>query len=285
VAAAPAAIADPMPLPEPGAEPPAPMAELPPVLAPEALPANPPTPAEPAQPKDGVAPELIAGIAALGALGLLAFLVGRRRRRRIPDETHNIYEEPTHVAEPEPVMAAPLDPVAREPAVAAAVLPAAEAGRPWIDFEIRPVRAGVGKDQAVVEFEMTVGNTGSVTARDVRVSTWLLAAGSGSGSEMERMLIDRPLDNAQPGVTIDPGNGRKIETAVAMPTAGLAASILPLVVADVRYRLPDGSEGRTSASFEVGVLLDGELAHFDVEHPSGLHEGVQARLHGQPQRV
>jgi hypothetical protein len=169
--------------------------------------------------------------------------------------------------------------------MAAAIPAAAEQGRPWIDFEIRPVRAGVGEDQAVVEFEMTVGNTGSVTARDVRVSTWLLAAGSPEESEMERMLIDRPARSAQPGVTIDPGNGRKIETAVAMPTAGLEDSILPVVVADVRYRLPDGGEGRTSASFSVGVPVEGELAHFDVEHPSGLHEGVEARLHTEPQRV
>jgi hypothetical protein len=137
----------------------------------------------------------------------------------------------------------------------------------------------------VVEFEMTVGNTGSVTARDVRVSTWLLAAGSPEESEMERMLIDRPTGGAQPGVTIDPGNGRKIETAVAMPTAGIVDSILPVVVADVRYRLPDGSEGRTSASFSVGVPVEGELARFDVEQPSGLHEGVEARLYNEPQRV
>ena len=187
-------------------------------------------------------------------------------------------------------MAAPVAPVAHvaeEPTVAAAAAAAtaAETGRPWIDFEIRPVRAGVGEDEAVVEFEMTVGNSGSVTARDVRVSTWLFAAGSPEESEMERMLIERPTDSGQPGVTIDPGNGRKIETAVAMPRAGLQDSILPVVVADVRYRLPDGSEGRTSASFEVGVPVEGELAHFDVEHPSGLHEGVEARLHGEPQRV
>jgi hypothetical protein len=265
---------------------PAPAAELPPAPTPEPLPADPPVPVEPAEDNNGVRPELIAGIGALAALGLLAFFIGRRRRRRLVDETYASYEEPAQ-AEPEPAMAAPTAHVVEEPALAAAAIPAAaaEQGRPWIDFEIRPVRAGVGEDEAVVEFEMTVGNTGSVTARDVRVSTWLLAAGSPEESEMERMLIDRPAGGAQPGVTIDPGNGRKIETAVAMPTAGIVDSILPVVVADVRYRLPDGSEGRTSASFSVGVPVEGELARFDVEHPSGLHEGVEARLYNEPQRV
>jgi hypothetical protein len=55
------------------------------------------------------------------------------------------------------------------------------------------------------------------------------------------------------------------------------------VVADALYRLPDGSEARTSVSFAVGVPFQGELAHFDVENPSGLHEGLEARLRREPQ--
>ena len=273
------------------AETPAPIAELPAAPPPEA---EIPAPVETARSSNGIAPELLAGLAALGALGLIAFLTGRRRRRRLVDETYESYEEPLMAAEPvsEPqpqaVMTAPVShaperaPIAP---VAAAAPVSTEGGRPWIDFEIRPVRAGVGEGEAVVEFEMTVGNTGSVTARDVRVSTWMLAAGSPQESEMERLLIQRSAENSEPGVTIDPGNGRRIEAAVAMPTSELEDSILPVVVADVRYRLPDGSEGRTSASFTVGVPHEGELAHFDVEHPSGLHEGVEARLRGQQQRV
>ena len=49
-------------------------------------------------------------------------------------------------------------------ALAAASEP--EAGRPWIEFLMRPLRAGTTTDDAVVEFELTVGNTGSVSAKE-----------------------------------------------------------------------------------------------------------------------
>jgi hypothetical protein len=147
---------------------------------------------------------------------------------------------------------------------------------------MRPVRAGVGDEDARVEFELTVANQGSAPARDVRVSTFMLAGGS---SGMEQSLIEPPAQPQLAEPELDPGDGRSIETAVAMPRAGLRDSVLPVVVADARYRLPDGSEGRTSARFAVGVPMDGDLAHFDVEHPSGLHEGVEARLQGELERV
>ena len=53
-------------------------------------------------------------------------------------------------------------------------------------------------------------------------------------------------------------------------------------LADVR--LPDGREGRTSASFAVGLPNGDGLEPFAVEVPSGLYEDVEARLHGEPQR-
>jgi hypothetical protein len=51
----------------------------------------------------------------------------------------------------------------------------------------------------------------------------------------------------------------------------------PVVVAEARYRLPDGSEGRTTASYAVGVPDGDDLAHFSIDNPSGLHEEVVAR--------
>jgi hypothetical protein len=77
-----------------------------------------------------------------------------------------------------------------------------------------------------------------------------------------------------------------MEASVALPTADVEGdAVLPVVVADARYRLPDGSEGRTSASFAVGVPDGEELAHFGIDNPSGLHEGVVAKPLGEPQRV
>ena len=66
------------------------------------------------------------------------------------------------------------------------------AGRPELELAMRPVRAGVSGDDARVEFELTVDNRGPVAAEDVRITTWMLAAGS---SEAESALIV-PRDHA-----------------------------------------------------------------------------------------
>ena len=152
---------------------------------------------------------------------------------------------------------------------------------------MRPLRAGTTTDDAVVEFELTVGNTGSVRAKDVRISTWMFAAGSAEESDMERMLINPPAEARVSEVTIEPGDGTRVEGSLALPKSGLHEAILPIVVADARYRLADGSEGRTSASFEVG-MSDGDeeaLNPFPIDRTSGLIEGVEARLHGDLERV
>ena len=72
--------------------------------------------------------------------------------------------------------------------------PRRSTGRPWLEFLMRPVRAGTSQDDAIVQFELTVGNTGDVAARDVRISTWMVAAGE--GTDMERSLIEPPADAA-----------------------------------------------------------------------------------------
>ena len=161
----------------------------------------------------------------------------------------------------------------------------APADRPWLEFLMRPVRAGTTGDDAVVEFELTVGNTGAVAARDVRISTWMFAAGSAAETEMERMLIEPPAEARVSETDLAPGDGTRVEAALALPKSQLSEAVLPVVVADARYTLPDGSEGRTSASFEVGLPGEERLAPFPTDRASGLFESVEARLHGELERV
>jgi hypothetical protein len=168
-------------------------------------------------------------------------------------------------------------------ALAAASAPVA--GRPWLEFLMRPMRAGTNRDNTIVQFELTVGNTGDAPARDVRISTWVVAAGE--GTDYERSLIEPPADAAVEQVSIDPGEGATVEAKIGLAKDGIDESVLPVVVADARYTLPDGSEGRTHASFAVGVPAaeSGELQPFPTDRSSGLRENVEARLHGEPERV
>lgn len=264
-------------LPAPVATAPLPVETLPPPVAQtpplEVLPETPPAPVattvETEDPRDSFLPWLLGGLLLLGAL---AFFALRGRKRTL------VHDEQVYEPSPAPLVA----PVAAAPIVAP-VERAVPAGRPELELAMRPRRAGVSGDDARVEFELTVGNTGPVAAENVRISTWMLAAGS---SEAESALIV-PRDHADtPPVTIGAGESRTMEASVALPTREVDGdAVLPVVVADARYNLPDGREGRTSASFAVGVPDGEELAHFGIDNPSGLHEGVVAKPLGEPERV
>jgi hypothetical protein len=255
-----------------------------------------------------------------GAIAVLAIIIGAiaaLRRRREDEEVY--YDEPTYVEEPyvEPVAAAPIaaaprkepeylraaEPVGSIEPVAAAAddvevtkvdeseiaeltggAPVAE--RPWLEFAMRPVRAGTNVDEALVEIELTVGNAGSVSAKDVRISTFLLSSDP-NGTEMERLLVQPPVEATTDPVTIQPGEGTRVDATLALLKADmgedLPASFRPIVVADARYTLADGSEGRTSASFEIGVEPEegGSLEPIELARAS-MHDNVAAELHGEP---
>ena len=220
----------------------------------------------------------------LGALLIAGglFLFARRRRRAdIYDDVYESDRAETY-AEPE-VVAAPA--AVEDPAlVMATAAPAADAGEAEIELDMRPLRAGVAGDGARVEFQLTVGNSGSAPAQAVRVSTWMLAAGS---SEMERALIEPRAEAADtPPVTIPAGESRTMEAAVALPTSEVEGdAVLPVVFADASWQDADGTERHTRVSYAVGVPDGEELAHFATDNPSGLHEGVVARALGEPERA
>ena len=301
------------------AEAPPPAAEAAPAPVPVAAPAEAP-PAAPAEPTLDRNLLWLIGAGALALLAALAAFALLRRRRRARDEAYQetYYEEP--LAAPEPaLMAAP----AVEPAPASAFAPAAaiplvdrsvqadepvieparmnvaevdaadaEAvtagsepapGRPWLEFFLRPVRAGIDDEAARVEFDLIVGNTGSEPARDVRVSAFMFPAGAAAGSEMERMLIDPPGEAAE--LALGAGDAARVEGTASLPTEALAGDVLPVVVADARYRLPDGSEGRMRAAFEVGRAEGGSVAPFAADRPTGLTGELATRLHGEVERV
>ncbi|HEX9963359.1 MAG TPA: hypothetical protein VGB04_00045 [Allosphingosinicella sp.] len=254
---------------------PPPVAQTPPL---EVLPETPPAPVtttvQTEDSRDSFLPWLLAGLVLVGALAF--FGLRRRRRTAVYDDVREEVYEPA----PAPVTVAPVA------AATPIVMPgetAVPAGRPELDLAMRPVRAGVSGDDARVEFELTVHNRGPVAAEDVRISTWMLAAGS---SEAESALIV-PRDHADtPAVTIGAGESRTMAASVGLSTDQVEGdAVLPVVVADARYRLAGGGEGRTSASFAVGVPDGEELAHFGIDNPSGLHEGVIARPLREPERV
>jgi hypothetical protein len=110
---------------------------------------------------------------------------------------------------------------------------------------------------------------------------------AGDSSEMENMLIVRQGSaDAAELPAIPAGGEERISRSVQLSTAEVGGdAVLPVVVAEARYRLPDGSEARTTATFAVGVPDGEEFAHFAIDNPSGLHDGVEARQLGEPEHA
>lgn len=278
--------------------------------APAAAPATAPVAAAPAPATDAAATRtattttggtpiwawLAGGLAALAAVALGLFALRRRREDEGAWAEDDAYVEPQAMAAP--VAAAPHAhdaPVVERaevtdtaPADVAAITDAAApvAGRPWIELSLRPVRAGATDEAALVDLELTLANAGAVTARDVRVSTFMLGDAAAAPTEMERLLAAGHAGTRVDAGAIEAGEGSRIDARLAIPREEMAdaATFQPVVVADVRYTLPDGAEGRTAAAFAVGV-------HDDAEEPTPLRlggdmrEDVAATLHGVPERV
>lgn len=159
--------------------------------------------------------------------------------------------------------------------------PAPVANRPWLELGLRPVRAGTSEDEALVDIELTVGNSGDTPARDVRISTFLLA--DAETSEMEQLLTSHGPAADVPPVTIDAGDGTRVDAHLAVPKGELGRTFNPVVVAEARYRLPDGREGRTSAAFRIGRAAPAAegVGPIGATRPH-LVEDLEAELLGTP---
>ena len=220
--------------------------------------------------------------------------VAKAEPRREPEYLRRAVPVGAAAAAMEPVVAAPdavemsTPPADEVAALTAGTAPIAE--RPWLEFAMRPVRAGTNVDEALVEIELTVGNSGTVPARDVRISTFLLSSDP-NGTEMERLLLSPPAEATTDPVTIKPGEGKRIDATLALLKSDMGENppdtIRPIIVADARYTLEDGSEGRTSASFVVGVTPEEGgpgLEPLELSRAS-MHENVGAELRGEPQHA
>jgi hypothetical protein len=228
-AASPAA---PAPVPTPVASPAAPEAAATPAPAPVATPAPAAAPAK--EEMSSAAAWAMLAIPVLAILALIAFAVSRRRRASA-DTYEETYYEPVEET-----------PIAVEPAAYAAPVAAVvgdeATGRPWIDIGLRPIRA-----EDSLEVEVTVSNSGDAPAHGVRVSTWML--NGTESSEGEQALIEARSGAQIATVDVAAGDDRSVDTTVALPNDAAT----PILVAEARYPLPLGGEGRIAATFEIDV--------------------------------
>ncbi|MBC9032444.1 hypothetical protein IAG41_08580 [Sphingomonas sp. JC676] len=158
------------------------------------------------------------------------------------------------------------------------------ANRPWLEFGLRPVRAGTSEEEALVDIELTIGNSGDTAAKDVRISAFMLA--DEDAGEMEKRLTEHRDDAHVPPVTIAAGDGTRVDAHLAIPKGELGRTFNPVVVAEARYTLPDGSEGHTQAAFKIGRPAPSEagVGAIGATRPH-MVENLEAELLGTPEHA
>ena len=219
-----------------------------------------------------------------------------------------IFAAPRHEPEASRIEAAPAASAAPQPALEnpelvapdAADIDAALGGakpqgrRPVLELAMRPTRAGMSRRGAMVEFELTVANAGALPAEDVRIGAFMLGDSATVPSEIERLLMHPPAEQVVPAERIEPGDGTRLNAAVTLPRelveaaahAGDDDGFTPVLVADARYRLPDGGEGRTTAAFTIGRVNGGEhLVPIALQDDPAVYADIEARLHSVPAKV
>lgn len=164
--------------------------------------------------------------------------------------------------------------------------------RPQLELAMRPIRAGMSRRGATVGFELTVANAGGVAAEDVRIGAFMLGEHSAQQSDIERMLTHPPQDSRVEAETIAPGDGTTLEAMLTLPRdkvdaiAGDDDGFTPVLVADARYRLPDGREGRTAAAFRIGRSNGGtQLEPIAIQDDPSMYADIEAELVGVPAKV
>ena len=252
-----------------GAPTPAPIIETPPLEEPVVeLPA--------AEDVEGVSPWLYA--LPLALLVLLGGFVLLRRRRGAE------YDEP--LLDPPPLAAALPIPAAPRPDP----IP-----RPWLELELKTLRASFTEVEAVVQFELTIANTGGSPARNLRIDVKMINAGREQDSEISGFFRTAGRETTRlslPGIAA--GQDGVIKGEVGMPIDEMKALKLdgrmlfvPVIAVNALYDFSEGRSGQSSKSYVVGRELETsseKMGAFRVDQGPRIWRTVGQRQHSLARR-
>jgi hypothetical protein len=256
--------------PEP--QPQAVLPETPAAVAPEPAPQAAPVPVPPAQ-EGGPSFWLILIPAALAALGALLFL----RRRRAADEAEPasapaIVSAPPPVPRPQPVP------------------------RPWLELELKAERAASTDQEARVDFEMIIHNSGKSPARNIRINARMFNAGREQDKELGAFFKTRGEGRRTHVIPELPAGERGlIQGSVTMPREEMRALqvndqalFIPVVGVNLVYDWGDGRTGQTSKSYVIGRELgeaSAKMGAFRLDAGPRVYRTVGQRAHSLARRV
>lgn len=264
------------PVASPAAESPIPApvpAPAPELAAPEAPPATAPADEGPADTSYWL---YAIGLLAVG-LGAFALL---RRRRRTGDDVAETTKAPTATATP-----------------ATAPAPRAEPGpRPWVEIEVKAERAAFTQQEATINFELAITNSGPVAAHNLRVDVKLINAGQEQDKEIgaffrtagrESTKLNLPGINPDSTGVIQGEVGMRVEDMRAVTLDGRMLFI-PVMAVNILYEWGDGRIGQSSKSYVVGRELETaseKMGAFRVDQGPRIWRTIGQRPHKLTRRI
>lgn len=156
--------------------------------------------------------------------------------------------------------------------------------RPWVELQFTPGRVILDGEKAVLEFEMTLFNSGSAPARDVLVEGALFNAGPMQDQQISA-FFQNPLGQGNRLPLLAPLQRLSINSAVALLRTQLVPLemegrplLVPLAGFNALYRWGSGSDGQTSTSYLVGKQTNSEkLAPFRLDMAPRVFRRLAAR--------
>ena len=157
--------------------------------------------------------------------------------------------------------------------------------RPWLDIEFLPLEASFEERQGVIQFDVTLFNSGSGPAREILLEARLFNAGADQDEAIARYFANPTVDGDRIAL-LEPLKRMTFRTSAMVPReqmrifeAGGRKVWVPLIGFNAAYRW-GGGEGQTSASYLLGRSTDGEkMAPFRVDLGARTFSGLAAREH------
>jgi hypothetical protein len=244
--------------------------------------------AVPAQ-SPGMLPWIAAAVALAGALGWFFFRQRARQRYATVGATDLLVPaQPapeTQAPRPEPPQPKPAAPRPPTPQPPPSGIVSTRL-RPSLKLELKLGRAIVDEKKAAVEFHLTVFNSGSIAARNVRIEASLFNAGPHQDAQIQA-FFDAPLGQGDPIDAITPMQRISVDSAVILPREQVQPIeyegrllFVPLIAFNALYVWPGGGPGQTSASYLIGKQTDGEkLAPLRLDLGPRLFRNLAVREH------
>ncbi len=228
-----------------------------------------------------ILPWILVALAGAGAAAWF-FLRQRPRESFAGVGESDLFEAPPP---PAPAAARPVEaPLPPEPKPVATGVVSSRL-RPWLELEFTPERGVIDHEKAMIGFELSVYNSGSVPARNV-----LLLAALINGGPMQEQQIRLFFDNPGAGddriPVIPPLQRVTLNTRVVLAREQIRPIevegrqlFVPMVAFNAIYGWSGGT-GQTSASYLVGKQTSGEkLAPFRLDLGSRIFRNLAAREH------